>query len=109
MRLRDDREVLIGRLSAMSASSHPRVVLAGPPGSGKSTVAAEIGAVTGWSVRDTDADVEVLAGKSVSDIVVEDGEDAFRTLERRAVATALGDHPADRAGLRRPACRSAAA
>lgn len=76
----------------MSASSHPRVVLAGPPGSGKSTVAAEIGGVTGWSVRDTDADVEVLAGKSVSDIFVEDGEDAFRTLERRAVATALAEH-----------------
>ena len=92
MRIGDGREVLIGRLSAMSASSHPRVVLAGPPGSGKSTVAAEIGAVTGWSVRDTDADVEVLAGKSVSDIFVEDGEDAFRTLERRAVATALGEH-----------------
>ncbi|PFG35637.1 shikimate kinase [Flavimobilis soli] len=70
----------------------PRVILSGPPGSGKTTVAAEIGAATGWQVRDTDADVETLAGKSVTDIFVEDGEDAFRALERRAVATALEEH-----------------
>ncbi len=38
---------------------------------------------------DTDALVESVAGKQVSDIFVEDGEAAFRELERAAVARAL--------------------
>ena len=38
---------------------------------------------------DTDADVEAAAGKPVSDIFIDDGEPAFRELERAAVATAL--------------------
>jgi shikimate kinase len=43
-------------------------------------------------LRDTDADVEAAAGKSVSDIFIEDGEAAFRALERDAVARALAEH-----------------
>jgi shikimate kinase len=39
--------------------------------------------------RDTDADVGAAAGKPVSDIFIESGEDAFRELERAAVASAL--------------------
>lgn len=70
----------------------PRVVLAGPPGSGKSTVAAALGAATGWQVRDTDADVEATAGKPISDIFLDDGEPAFRALERDAVARAVAEH-----------------
>jgi shikimate kinase len=43
----------------------------------------------GVPFRDTDADIEATAGKPISDIFVDDGEDAFRTLERSAVADAL--------------------
>jgi shikimate kinase len=68
------------------------VVLVGPPGSGKSTVARALAARWGLTARDTDADVEALAGKPVSDIFVDDGEPAFRELERQAVATALDEH-----------------
>ncbi len=42
--------------------------------------------------RDTDADVEAAAGRTVADIFVEDGEAEFRALERAAVATALDTH-----------------
>ncbi|WP_102508610.1 shikimate kinase [Sanguibacter massiliensis] len=70
----------------------PRVVLTGPPGSGKSTVAAALGAATGWQVRDTDADVEAQAGRPISDIFLDDGEPAFRALEREAVARAVAEH-----------------
>lgn len=70
----------------------PRVVLTGPPGSGKSTVAAALGAATGWTVRDTDADVEARAGKPISDIFLDDGEPTFRDLEREAVARAVAEH-----------------
>ena len=70
----------------------PRVVLVGPMGAGKTTVAGLLGERWGLPVRDTDADVEARAGKSVSDIFVEDGEPAFRALEREAVADALARH-----------------
>lgn len=68
------------------------MVLTGPPGSGKSTVAAALGRRWQLEVRDTDADVERAAGKPISDIFVEDGEPAFRALERAAVAAALREH-----------------
>jgi shikimate kinase len=70
----------------------PACVLIGPPGSGKSTVAARIGDILGLPVRDTDRDVQQMAGKSITDIFVDDGEQAFRALERRAVATALAEY-----------------
>ena len=46
----------------------------------------------GTAFRDTDADIEALAGKDVSDIFLVDGEDAFRVLERAAVARAILEH-----------------
>jgi shikimate kinase len=62
-------------------------------GAGKTTVAGLLGAHWDVPVRDTDADVEARAGKTVSDIFVEDGEEAFRRLEAEAVARALAEHP----------------
>ncbi|MDQ1288752.1 MAG: shikimate kinase / 3-dehydroquinate synthase [Actinomycetota bacterium] len=70
----------------------PRVVVVGPPGAGKSTVAALIATRLGEGVRDTDADVERTAGRTISEIFVEDGEPVFRELERRAVLAALAGH-----------------
>ncbi len=70
----------------------PRVVLIGPMGACKTTVARLLGERWGLAVRDTDADVEALAGKPVSEIFVDDGEDAFRALERSAVAAAVAEH-----------------
>ena len=70
----------------------PRVVLVGPMGAGKSTVAGLLGARWGLPVRDTDHDVEEIAGKSISDIFVDDGEERFRLLERAAVVAALDEH-----------------
>jgi shikimate kinase len=77
----------------ISAMPAPRVVLIGPPGSGKSTVARLLARRLGLEARDTDADVESVAGKSVAEIFVDDGEPRFRELERAAVAEALGAHP----------------
>ncbi len=72
--------------------SGPLVVLVGPPGAGKSTVAARLAERLGVAVRDTDADVEAVAGKPIADIFVEDGEPHFRGLERAAVLRALEEH-----------------
>ena len=68
------------------------MVLVGPPGSGKSSVGAEIAALTALPLRDTDADIEQAAGRSIPDIFLEDGEERFRELERAAVAAALAEH-----------------
>lgn len=76
-----------------AAGGPPLVVLVGPMGAGKSTVGALLAARLGVALRDTDGDVEQAAGKSVSDVFVEDGEDRFRELERAAVARALAEHP----------------
>jgi shikimate kinase len=61
-------------------------------GAGKTTVADLLGERWDVDVRDTDRDVEASAGKSVSEIFVDDGEEDFRTLERAAVTAALDAH-----------------
>jgi shikimate kinase len=70
----------------------PRLVLVGPMGAGKTTVAALLAQEWGVAMRDTDADVEALEGRSISDIFVDSGEARFRDLERTAVAEALATH-----------------
>ena len=72
--------------------SMPRVVLVGAMGSGKTTVGRILAADWGVGVRDTDEDVETVAGKPVQEIFVDDGEPRFRALERAAVAAALAEH-----------------
>ncbi|MEU8223968.1 shikimate kinase [Kribbella sp. NPDC048915] len=67
----------------------PIVVLVGPPGSGKSTIAALLSQRLGVPHRDTDTDTEATAGKPISDIFVDEGEAHFRTLERAAIVAAL--------------------
>ena len=69
-----------------------QVVLIGPPGVGKTTAGAKLAQTLGTAFRDTDADVEAAAEKPVSDIFIEDGEDAFRELEGRAALKALAEH-----------------
>ena len=74
---------------AAARPAAPVAILIGPPGSGKTTVGALLAARLGVGFTDTDADVAAAAGKQVSDIFVEDGEPAFRELERAAVAHAI--------------------
>ena len=70
----------------------PLVVIVGPPGSGKSTVGRLVADKSGVAFRDTDTDIEATAGKTVSDIFIEDGEPRFRELEVAAVGAALKEH-----------------
>ena len=67
----------------------PRLVLIGPPGSGKTTAAALVAQRLGVQARDTDVDIAEAADTTIADLFVEHGEAHFRSLERAAVATAL--------------------
>jgi len=70
----------------------PKAVLIGPMGAGKSTVGRLLAESLGVSLRDTDEDVEAVAGKSVQDLFVDEGEAHFRRLEKAAVAAAVAEH-----------------
>jgi shikimate kinase len=78
-----------GAISRDDGVPGPPIVLIGPPGAGKTTVGAALATRLGLTFADTDALVEAVAGKPVSDIFITDGEPEFRRLERAAVAAAL--------------------
>jgi len=71
----------------IAADQH--VVLVGLMGSGKTTVARVVADRLGRRVVDTDALIESAAGRTVRQIFVEDGEEAFRSLETTALFDAL--------------------
>lgn len=70
----------------------PRVVLTGPPGSGKTTVGRALATILGLELRDTDQAIETKQGASISDIFLDQGEGRFRELERAEVASSLASH-----------------
>ncbi|CAL9314505.1 shikimate kinase [Streptomyces sp. SudanB66_2053] len=70
----------------------PRIVLTGPMGVGKSTVGQLLAGRLGVGFRDTDDDIVAAEGRAIADIFVEDGEPAFRVLEKEAVRQALAGH-----------------
>jgi shikimate kinase len=76
-------------VSTEGTGDHPRVVLVGPPGAGKTVVGQALAARWNVSFCDTDTAVEKQAGKPVAEIFFDDGEATFRDLERKAVAAAL--------------------
>lgn len=57
------------------------IVLVGFMATGKSTVGRELARQLSFDVADTDDLIEERAGKSISDIFSEDGEEALRNLE----------------------------
>ncbi len=70
----------------MPLGSAETLALAGMMGSGKSTVAAILGRLTGRRVVSLDEAIVRAAGKPIPAIFAEDGEARFRQLEREAVA-----------------------
>lgn len=67
----------------------PKLVLIGPPGSGKSSVAKTLAKRTTKKFVDTDLLVEERAGKKIAEIFLDDGEEAFRAIERDVVLASL--------------------
>ena len=67
----------------------PRIILIGPMGSGKTTIGVLLAEKMGATFRDTDQLIELDAGKSVSQIFLDEGEEAFRTVEKRVLRQEL--------------------
>lgn len=70
----------------------PLVVLVGPMGVGKSTVGQLLAERLGVVYRDTDDDIVAEQGRAIAEIFVDEGESAFRAIEKRAVRRALAGH-----------------
>jgi shikimate kinase len=63
------------------------IVLVGLSGSGKTLVGGLLAARLGWGFLDLDAEIERLAGRSITEIFGAQGEPAFRDLERRVTTS----------------------
>ena len=76
------------RILAMLRKETANIVLIGMPGCGKSTVGQALARLTGREAIDIDRRIEERAGKSIPEIFAQDGEAAFRELERQETAEA---------------------
>ncbi|MFJ4245200.1 shikimate kinase [Streptomyces iakyrus] len=72
--------------------SGPLVVLVGPMGVGKSTVGQLLAERLDVSYRDTDDDIVAEQGRTIAEIFVDEGESAFRAIEKTVVHRALAEH-----------------
>jgi shikimate kinase len=70
----------------------PVVVLVGPMGVGKSTVGRLLAERLTVGYRDTDDDIVAEQGRAIAEIFVDEGEAAFRAIEKAAVRRALAQH-----------------
>ncbi|MFC9133031.1 shikimate kinase [Streptomyces sp. NPDC057099] len=61
-------------------------------GVGKSTVGQLLAERLGTGYRDTDDDIVAAQGRTIAEIFVEEGEAAFRAIEKQAVREALAGH-----------------
>nr|WP_208618290.1 shikimate kinase [Streptomyces antibioticus] len=61
-------------------------------GVGKSTVGRLLAERLGVGYRDTDEDIEAAEGRTIAEIFVDEGEAAFRALEKSAVRAALTEY-----------------
>jgi shikimate kinase len=75
----------------VSSSDRPVAVIVGPPGSGKTVTGRALADLLGVAFHDTDETIVRNVGRSIADLFVEDGEAAFRELERAEVSRALAE------------------
>ena len=66
-----------------------RILLIGPPGAGKSTVARALAEDLGLRFIDTDKLIEKQTGKTITEIFVVDGEPHFREIEMQTLRDVL--------------------
>ncbi|HEY7988149.1 MAG TPA: shikimate kinase [Lapillicoccus sp.] len=75
----------------VTAGDRPVAVIVGPPGSGKTVTGRALADLLGVPFHDSDEAIVRSVGRSIADLFVEDGEAAFRELERVEVTRALAE------------------
>lgn len=68
-----------------------KILLIGPPGAGKSSVGRALSKELSMPFIDSDSEIEKAAGKTISEIFVDDGEQVFRKMEVEIVSKLLTD------------------
>ena len=68
-----------------------KIVLIGPPGAGKSSVGRALSKELSMPFIDSDSEIEKVAGKTIAEIFVDDGEQVFRKMEVEIVSKLLTD------------------
>ena len=71
----------------------PKAVLIGPPGAGKSSVGRQLAKLWECEIFDSDLEIERVSGKKIAEIFTDEGEPAFRAIEREVVLKALREEP----------------
>lgn len=66
--------------------SDQNIFVTGFSGTGKTTVGQEVARQLGWRFVDTDDEIVATAGKTIEEIFSQEGEHAFRQLEREILA-----------------------
>jgi shikimate kinase len=66
-----------------------KVILIGPPGSGKTSIGKLLAKKKNLIHVDTDQEIETRTGRKISDIFLEEGESGFRKIEREVVLESL--------------------
>lgn len=67
------------------------IILIGMPGSGKSTVGSLLAKLIGYRFLDTDFVIQNMEGKVLQDIIDEEGIQAFKSSEEKALCSVLCD------------------
>lgn len=83
---------LTDKIFAEIESSKENIVLSGMPGSGKSTVGKFLAETLNRKFIDTDAEIVKKAGKEITEIFAEVGNDGFRKIEAEVVAAVSSEN-----------------
>jgi shikimate kinase len=71
------------------SDSNRNIIIVGFMGTGKSTVSRLLSERLGWESKDTDEEIERLAGRSIKQMFSEDGEEVFRDWESKVLVDVL--------------------
>ncbi|MBR5739975.1 MAG: chorismate synthase [Firmicutes bacterium] len=84
----EDRDGMEDRIARKIRRWKENVVLIGMPGAGKTMIGREIAKKLGREFIDTDEMIEFRSGRTIPEIINEEGEDYFRSLEIQAAMEA---------------------
>ena len=73
--------------------SGTKIFLVGMPGSGKSTLGKSLAKMFELQFIDLDQEIESTIGKSIEEIFVSEGEEAFRIIEKKELERSIHDMP----------------